>query len=152
MWLISQSGWANVLLGITIGVGVIGVVVTIAISFSGGGAWDQVGKGGFALDVSEAPRGPRPGSPAAKAEADEEIRQLVEAKSARREARGLAPLDIEAEIRSLKRAATPGLGDPALREEVRGLVEARNERRARQGKAPLDVEAEIAAKIAELDA
>ena len=66
---------------------------------------------------------------------------MVEAKSARREARGEAPLDVDAEVASLTRAAPSA--DPALREEVRQLVLARNERRVRQGKEPLDVEAEI---------
>jgi hypothetical protein len=74
------------------------------------------------------------------AEAREEIRQMLEAKSARREARGEAPLDVDAELESLTRA---GGDDPGLRDEVRQLVVARNERRVRQGKAPLDVEAEV---------
>jgi hypothetical protein len=74
------------------------------------------------------------------AEAREEIRQMLEAKSARRQARGEAPLDVDAELAALAR---PGGDDPALREEVRQLVVARNERRLRQGKEPLDVEAEV---------
>jgi hypothetical protein len=74
------------------------------------------------------------------AEAREEIRQMLEAKSARREARGEAPLDVDAEIEALTGA---GGDDPGLREEVRQLVVARNERRLRQGKEPLDVEAEV---------
>ena len=75
------------------------------------------------------------------AEAREEIRQMLEAKSARRQARGEAPLDVEAELASL---TGPGAGDdPGLRDEVRQLVVARNERRLRQGKEPLDVEAEV---------
>ena len=75
---------------------------------------------------------------------------MLEAKSRRREARGEAPLDIEAELASLT-AGTPGTGDPALREEVRQLVVARNERRARQGKEPLDVEAEIERQLRDLE-
>ena len=73
---------------------------------------------------------------------------MLEAKSARREARGQAPLDIEAELASLTAPAVPR--DAALKEEVRQLVEARNERRARQGKAPLDVEEEIERQLREL--
>jgi hypothetical protein len=84
------------------------------------------------------------------AEAREEIRQMLEAKSARRQARGEAPLDVEAELDALTRAA-PG-GDPQLREEVRQLVVARNERRMRQGKEPLDVEAEIERQLRSLGA
>jgi hypothetical protein len=75
------------------------------------------------------------------AEAREEIRQMLEAKSARREARGEAPLDVDAELAALTRPA-PG-GDPELREEIRQLVIARNERRMRRGEEPLDVEAEV---------
>jgi hypothetical protein len=73
--------------------------------------------------------------------AQEEIRQMLQAKSERRVARGEAPLDVEAEVAALTRGS-PG-ADPALREEVRQLVVARNERRMRQGKEPLDVDAEI---------
>jgi hypothetical protein len=81
------------------------------------------------------------------AEAREEIRQMLEAKSARREARGEAPLDVEAELQALTRA---GGDDPGLREEVRQLVVARNERRLRQGKEPLDVEAEVERQLRSL--
>jgi hypothetical protein len=87
---------------------------------------------------------------ASPAEQREEIRQMLEAKSRRREARGEAPLDIEAELASLI-SSSPGAGDPALREEVRQLVIARNERRARQGKEPLDVEAEIDRQLRDLE-
>ena len=87
--------------------------------------------------------------PRRRAEASEEIRQMLEAKSRRREARGEAPLDIEAEL-TLLTSGMPGPGDPALREEVRQLVIARNERRVRQGKEPLDVEAEIDRQLRDL--
>jgi hypothetical protein len=84
------------------------------------------------------------------AEAREEIRQMLEAKSARREARGEAPLDVDAELAALTRPA-PG-GDPELREEVRQLVIARNERRMRRGEEPLDVDAEIERQLRSLGA
>jgi hypothetical protein len=83
------------------------------------------------------------------AEAREEIRQMLEAKSARRQARGEEPLDVEAEMQSLM---APGGDDPGLREEVRQLVIARNERRMRQGKDPLDVEAEVDRQLRSLGA
>ena len=90
-------------------------------------------------------------SRAARPPAQEELRQLLEAKSLRRQRRGQAPLDIDAEMAALsKPAATPR--DDALREEVRQLVLARNERRARQGKPPLDVEAEIERQLSEFGA
>jgi hypothetical protein len=84
------------------------------------------------------------------AEAREEIRQMLEAKSARRQARGEQPLDVDAELAALT-SSTLG-GDHELREEVRQLVIARNERRMRQGKEPLDVEAEIERQLRSLGA
>jgi hypothetical protein len=87
---------------------------------------------------------------ASAAETQEEIRQMLEAKSRRREARGEASLDVEAELAALT-SARPRAGDPVLREEVRQLVIARNERRLRQGKEPLDVEAEIDRQLRDLE-
>ena len=134
---------------VIIGVSVIAAVVAVVASLSSGGLYDRIGAGGFSLDRDESD--PAPGSPQARAEADEEIRQLVEAKSARRVARGEEPLDVEAEIRALTSPATPAV-DPALREEVRQLVVARNERRQRRGQEPLDVEAEVDRQLRELGA
>jgi uncharacterized membrane protein YqiK len=127
----------------------VGVIVAIVMLFTGGSAYDRIGKGAFSLDEPDRTRGPAPGSAAADAEARAEIRQLVEAKSARREARGQGALDVEAEIDALTRPAGGG-SDPALREEVRQLVIARNERRERQGQPPLDVEAEVDRRLREL--
>jgi hypothetical protein len=113
-------------------------IVAAAVSYWGSGRlYRGIGAGDLAMDRS------RPTAEAAptSAEAREEIRQMLEAKSARRAARGEAPLDVEAELDAL---TSPAAGaDPGLRDEVRQLVIARNERRRRQGKPPLDVEAEI---------
>jgi hypothetical protein len=129
---------------------VIGATIAAAIAFAGAGrVYGQIGKGAFSLDIPDRPRGPEPGSAAAQAEAAAEIRQLVEAKSARREARGEAPLDVEAEIAALTQ---PAGADDALRDEVRQLVIARNERRVRRGEEPLDVEAEIDRQLRDLGA
>ena len=78
-----------------------------------------------------------------------EIRQLLEAKSARREARGEPPLDVDAEVAALTQ---PQGQDEALRDEVRQLVIARNERRVRRGEEPLDVEAEVDRQLRDLGA
>ncbi|MEA2444807.1 MAG: hypothetical protein QOJ12_2099 [Thermoleophilales bacterium] len=138
-------------LWVMIAVVAVGVIVAVAMLFLGGSGYDRIGKGAFSLDTADRPRGPAPGSAAADAEARAEIRQLVEAKSARREARGQAPLDVESEIAALTApAGGAGAADPELREEVRQLVIARNERRARQGKPPLDVEAEVDRELREL--
>jgi hypothetical protein len=118
-------------------------VVLAAVSYWGSGRiYSGLGRGDLELERD------RPAARTSAAEADEEIRQMLQAKSARREARGEAPVDIEAEMASL--TSTPGTGDPALRDEVRQLVLARNERRRRQGKQPLAVEAEVERQLRDL--
>jgi hypothetical protein len=119
-------------------------VVIAAVSYWGSGRiYSGLGRGDLELERE------RPAAAASATEAQEEIRQMLQAKSDRRTARGEAPLDIDAEIASL--ASAPGTGDPALREEVRQLVIARNERRQRQGKQPLDVEAEVDRQLRALE-
>jgi hypothetical protein len=107
--------------------------------------WEDFGKSRFLMD-HEGASGPRPGTPAALLERDTEIRQLLEARNARRERRGEPPIDVE---RELARLTAPRI-DSELRAEIRDLVIARNHRRARAGKPPLDVEAEIEREIAGL--
>jgi hypothetical protein len=118
-------------------------VVIAAVSYWGSGRiYSGLGRGDLELERD------RPVAAASAAEAQEEIVQMLEAKSRRREARGEAPLDVEAELAAL---TSPGSGrDPALREEVRQLVIARNERRLRQGKEPLEVEAEVERQLRDL--
>jgi hypothetical protein len=127
----------------------LGIVIAVVLLFMKDSGYDAIGRGSFGLDGYDQPRGPQPGSAAATAEADEEIRQMLEAKNARRVAKGQAPLDIDAEVAALTRTPS-GTADPALRDEVRQLVVARNERRARQGKPPLDVDAEIERQLRDL--
>jgi len=117
-------------------------IVVACLSYIGtGGIYKGLGRTGMSLDEPDLRPEPLAGSPAATAEAQEEIRQMLEAKSARSERRGDGPIDIDAEMAAL--TAAPAPADPALREEVRQLVVARNERRMRRGEDPLDVEAEI---------
>ena len=131
---------------------VIGIVAAVAavLSYIGSGnVYQSIGKGAFALDREDAARpGPKPGSAAARAEQAEEVRQMVQARSDRREARGELPLDVDAEVAALLRPAVSD--DPELREEVRQLVIARNERRQRRGEQPLDVEAEVERQMRDL--
>jgi len=120
-------------------------VVGAAVSYWGSGRiYTGLGRSDLEMERD------RPSAAATAAETQEEIRQMLEAKSRRRQARGEEPLDVEAELEALT-AASPGSGDPALREEVRQLVIARNERRLRQGKEPLDVEAEIDRQLRDLE-
>lgn len=126
----------------------LGALVAIIAYVGTGKLYRGIGRGGLALDRDDdAPRGDRRRQ---EAEADAELRQLLEAKSYLREARGEPPLDIEAELRALK-APRPA-ADPDLVAEVRQLVVASNERRARRGLPPLDVEAEVARRLRELGA
>lgn len=136
---------------VIIGVSIAAIVVAVVVSVTSGGLYDRIGRGGtFGLDTEGAPRSrPAPDSPASRAEAAEEIRQLVEAKSARRVARGEPPLDVDAEIAALTETAAPAV-DESLRDEVRQLVVARNRRRVRRGEEPLDVEAEVNRQLREL--
>jgi len=146
-----KDAFPIVIIGISLLAVVIAVVATLA---SGGtsGLYERIGRGGLSMDHDEArSQGPPPGSAAAQAEAAEEIRQLVEAKSNRRVARGEAPLDVDAEIAKLTQSG-PSSADEALREEVRQLVVARNERLLRQGKEPVDVEAEVDRQLRDLGA
>jgi hypothetical protein len=141
-----QDAFAYVLVGVLVAA----VAAAIWASYGTAEAYRQIGRGGLSLnDGSDRPAG-APTRAMAAGEREAEIRQMLEARNARRVARGQAPLDVEAELAEL----TPGAGgagvDPALVAEVRELVVARNERRARMGKPPLDVEAEVARSLAEL--
>lgn len=119
------------------------VIPVAAISFAvSGDAFGSIGKGG--LETSKPPPEPMMGR-------SQEIRQMVEAKSARRVRKGLEPLDVDAEIARLKRDTAPAaIRDRELVGEVRTMVEARNKRRVRKGMEPLDVDAEVARRLKEL--
>jgi hypothetical protein len=126
-----------------------------------GRAFSQIGRGDMSIGADE------PGSPSggltdsgagggdgvSAAVREEEIRQMVQARSDRAVARGERGFDVDAEVeRLLAPAPGPGIGgDRELREEVRQLVVARNERRQRQGKEPLDVDAEVERQLRELE-
>jgi uncharacterized membrane protein YhiD involved in acid resistance len=126
-------------------ISVLAVLAAAASYWGSGQMYRRIGREG-GLDMERE----QPVASSSPAEAQEEIRQLLQAKSARREARGEDPLDVEAEIDALTRATAPA--DPGLRAEVRQLVVARNERLLRQGKEPLDVEAEIDRQLRDLGA
>ncbi len=127
----------------------------VAFAMGAGNALKQIGKGDFAIEQEMPQRGGSGAAPAVSAAVrEEEIRQMVEARSYRRVARGEEALDVDAEVdKLLKPSGGSGtLGhDEDLRDEVRQLVVARNERRRRQGKKALDVEKEIERQLSELE-
>ena len=132
---------------VLVAVVVIAALVALASWLAGPSAYDQIGKGGLSLrDGSD--RGGREDPPVVVAAVrDEEIRQMIEARNARRVRQGKEPEDFDAALRELRPAAA---ADPALATEVRQLVVARNARRVRQGKEPLDVDAEVARRMRDL--
>ncbi len=134
-------------------VGVTAVAAVISLwAFSGRDkVYDQIGRGGLSLDEAPSRAGGTASvadSAADLAERDEEVRQMLEARNRRREARGEAPLDVEAELAERTRPQV----DRALLLEIRELVESRNMRRVRRGQEPLDVEAEVARRVRDLGA
>jgi hypothetical protein len=134
-----QSAFAIVLF-VVVGVAAVAAVVALV---SSRGTYDQIGRGGLSIGED---RPPAPTGPAAAAEREAEIRQMLEARNARRAARGEPMEDVDAQLRALD--APPV--DPELRDEVRTLVEATNARRAARGQPPLDVETEIDRRLRDL--
>jgi hypothetical protein len=64
----------EIVLLVVVGIGVVGAVISLR---GQSGLYDRIGKGAFSLDEPDRPRGPAPGSAAATAEAQAEIRQMV---------------------------------------------------------------------------
>jgi hypothetical protein len=125
----------------------VALLIALAALMTARHTWEDYGRGHMVLDRdSTAARGTSAGSAAALLERDTEIRQMLEARNARRARRGEPPIDVEAELRRL---TAPQI-DGELRSEIRDLVIARNHRRARRGQPPLDVEAEIEREISAL--
>jgi hypothetical protein len=138
-----QGAFATVVFVVS-AVGVIGAVVGLLLNRR---TWDQYGKDHLLFD-SELPQARAPSSSADAVERDEEVRQMLEARNARRRRRGEVEIDVEEELRRL--ITPPPALDVELREEIRQMVIARNHRRTRRGELALDVEAEIERQIAEL--
>jgi hypothetical protein len=135
-----------IVLFVVVGVAVVAALVALATS---GGSYRQIGRGGLSIGEDRPLRAPRPGgalSAGQEAEREAELREMLEARNARRVARGQAAGDVDAELRELLRPAA----DPGLEAEVRDLVVSRNNRRIARGQEPLDVEAEVARRLREL--
>lgn len=137
----------GIVLFAVVAVSVIVAIVTFAASRD---AYRQIGRGGLTMDGDQ--RQPRDSAIAApsSSEGQAEIRQMLDARNARRARRGQEPVDVEAELARLTSPAHQADVDPALRDEVRQMVVARNARRVRKGQEPFDVEAEIERQIREL--
>jgi hypothetical protein len=123
----------GVLIFVVVAAGAVAAVISMLHS---GSAYDEIGRGGLYHPAAREP------APPAAAD-DEEIREMLTARNARRAARGQAPLDVDRELRELLRPAP----DPELEAEVRALAQSRNRRRAARGQAPLDVDAEVARRL-----
>ena len=129
-------------------------IAAIVFALGAGNRFDEIGKGDFAME-HDMPQGPAPRgvAPVSAEVREEEIRQMVQARSDRGVAKGREALDVDAEVEKLLTPEQTGslAGDPELREEVRQLVVARNERRKRQGKKELDVDREIERQLRDLE-
>jgi hypothetical protein len=129
-------------------------VGALVFAMGAGNALQKIGKGDFALEQDFPQSSEGPAYAVSSEVREEEIRQMVQARSDRGVAKGREALDVEAEVEKLLASDTGGpslADDRALREEVRQLVIARNERRQRQGKEPLDVDREIERQLRELE-
>jgi hypothetical protein len=154
-----MSGVQNVFTLVVFGAVGLSLIMSLVLLVSsrgagGGSIYDEIGSGGLTRDSGSA--GPSlaspPDSPAAIAEQEREIRQMIGARSERLVARGRPPLDVDAEVARLMAATRqPAAHDAGLVNEVRQLVVARNERRVRQGLDELDVDAEVARTLKELE-
>ena len=150
---------------------VMAAVVGVMALISRKDIYDEIGGGGLSMEHEEDAASERPSGdevarevdfdgashdPAiARAERELEIRQLLEARSARVVRQGGEPLDVEHELARLLALGEvavdaedqPGAGpagEAAERElEIRQMLEARSARRVRNGGEPLDVEAEL---------
>ncbi|MCW3009847.1 MAG: hypothetical protein JWO90_251 [Solirubrobacterales bacterium] len=127
---------------------ILAALIGIATLGSSRRAFDQIGANGL-NDGSDRPASEPSSGAAFAATRDEEARQMLEARNARRIRQGKEPLDVERELARLVQAPLVH-ADPQLAAEVRDLVLARNRRRVKQGKEPLDVEAEVARQLTDL--
>jgi len=116
-------------------VAAVGAVVAIITLVGTGRRYREIGRGGLTHDAGHD----------SATERDEDIRQMLGARNARRASRGEPPLEGDTELAALRPTV-----DAGLRDEVRQLVVARNERRVRAGRKPLDVDAEVERRIREL--
>src|SRR4051812_40957405 len=109
-----QDAFAIVLF-VVVGVAAVAAVLSLVVSRS---SYDQIGRGGMSMGEDRPLRpgpsgGAPPGSPAAAAEREADIRDMLEARNARRVARGEEGVDVDAELAALLRPAASASSDPA---------------------------------------
>ena len=127
----------------------LGAVIAVISLFGRSRLYDDIGRGGLSIGEDRDMRPSGSGEQqVSAAEREDDIRQMLEARNARRAAQGRPTVDVEAELAELTKPAAAA--DPEILEEVRQLVEARNSRRIARGQEPLDVEAEIARQLRDL--
>ena len=146
-----MEGAFAIVLFVVVGVAAVGAVVSLILS---GDAYSHIGRGGLSIG-EDRPLRPPPSTgsltPGQQAEREADIRSMLEARNARRAARGEATADVDAELSALLHPA-PAAVDPGIEAEVRELVESRNARRVARGQEPLDVDAEVARRLRDLGA
>ena len=76
---------------------IVGILAALVALVASRKTWEEFRESALVMD-SEAPRAPPAGSVAADLERDAEIREMLEARNARRARRGEPPLDVEAEV------------------------------------------------------
>src|SRR5512134_1338573 len=104
-------------LAVVIGVSVLALIAAVVALATSGGSYDRIGRGGLSIGEDRPAARPAAAASVPTAEREAEIRQYLEARNARRAARGEPALDVEAELRAL---TTPA-ADPELADEVRRL-------------------------------
>ena len=117
---------------VIVAVVIVAGVVAIATLLLSQGSYDHIGRSDMTFD-RDATKDPF---------RDEEIRQLLDATTARRTARGRPPLDL---------TALEPPPDDEWRAEIRAFVESRNARRIARGQPPLDVETEVERRLSGQD-
>jgi hypothetical protein len=94
-----RIGCVQAAFGIVIFVVVVLAAIVAVIAIAGSGrVYDEIGHGGLSLRDGSDRSAPAHAPRAAADERDEEIRQMLEARNARRLRQGKEPLDVEAEV------------------------------------------------------
>ena len=76
-------------IAVVVGVSLLAFVIAAFALATSGGSYDEIGRGGLSVE--------EPRRPATDAEVAAEVREVLEARNARRIARGEPPLDVDAE-------------------------------------------------------